>query len=33
MKKVLRAVANRVLVIVNLHQTLVGGTIKLLELR
>ena len=33
MKKLLRAIASRVLVIVNLHQTPVGRTIKLLELR
>lgn len=31
MKKLLRAIASRVLVIVNLHQTPVGRTIKLLD--
>ena len=32
-EKVVKAIASRVLVIVNLHQTPVGRTIKLLELR
>ena len=33
MKKLLRAIASRVVVIVSPHQTPVGGTIKPLELR